>query len=172
VGLLMYYLSILVVGIFAGLYGPVWLGRFLGYMENRQILKDIMPQEVSEEKLCRGSHSWINAQTLTHEGRGSIQVCQVCGFIPSIDKMATPEAIDSIEEHNRLSAIQGKIYTDFQAQEDGDIKKYFAEEIKNGVSFEKLAHVHAAGLTFGARYAIYRASRAEEIKKAVTGSNA
>lgn len=168
----MYAFLLLVAGIFVGLFGPIWIGRFLEFLQERKILKEVMPQDVNEKNLCKGPHSWINAQTLTHEGEGSIQVCQLCGFIPSINKMASPEAIDSIEEHNRLTAIQGKIYTDFQVQEDNGIKKYFEEEIKNGVSFEKLAHVHAAGMTFGARYGIYRASRAEEIKKAVTGSNA
>lgn len=168
----MYTFFILAAGVFLGLYGPIWASNLITYLQNRQILKDVTPRDVDDAKLCKGAHSWINAQTFTDTGAGSIQVCQVCGFIPTINKMASTEAIDSIEEHNRLTAVQSKIYTDFQVQEDGDIRKYFDEEIKNGVSFEKLAHVHLAGMTFGARFNIYRASRAEEIQKAVTGSNA
>jgi hypothetical protein len=162
----------LVVGIFVGLYGPVWISDLFRYLQNRQILKDITPQDTDETRLCKGPHSWIGAQAFTDNGRETVQVCQVCGFIPSLDKMATPEAIDRIEENNRIRDIQGKIFTDFQTREDDDIKKYFDEEIKNGVSFEKLAHIHSAGMTFGARFNMYKAGRADEIEKVINKSNA
>jgi len=168
----MYTFFVLVVGILIGFYGPVYLSNLFTYLQTRQLVKDSTPQNVDESKLCKTPHSWIKAKTFTDKGIGSVDVCQVCGFIPSLDKMATPDAIDSIEESNRIDEIQGKIYRDFQTQEDNDIKKYFEEEIKNGVSFEKLAHVHAAGLTFGARFSNYRASRAEEVQKALSRSNA
>ena len=162
----------LAVGIFVGLYGPVWISNAFRYIQNRQILKDISPREVDETRLCKGPHSWIGARAFTENGFENVQVCQVCGFIPTLNKMATPEAIDRIEENNRIHGIQSKIFTDFQAREDEDIKKYFDEEIKNGVSFEKLSHIHSAGMTFGARFNIYRAGRAEEIDKVINKSDA
>jgi hypothetical protein len=162
----------LLIGLVVGFYGPVWLSDLFRYLQNRQILKDITPQEVNESRLCKGPHSWIGAQAFTDHGRETVQVCQVCGFMPSLKKMATTEAIDRIEENNRIREIQGKIFTDFQTQEDTEIKRYFDEEIKNGVSFDKLAHVHNAGMTFGARYNLYKASRAEEIDKAINRNDA
>jgi hypothetical protein len=165
-------LLLLAGGFILGFLGPVWASDLFRYVQNRQILKDITPADVDERKLCKGPHSWMGATTLTDEGVGSTQVCQVCGFIPSISKMATTEAIDRIEENNRIRAIQSQIYRDFQAQENGDIKNFFAEELKGGLSFEKLAHVHCAGMTFSARFGIYKSSRAEDIEKAITRTNA
>lgn len=160
------------ISLFVGLYGPIYLSNLFRYVQNRRILKDLTPQKVDDDKLCKGPHSWINATTFTDKGPGSTQVCQLCGFIPSLHLMVTAEAIDRIEENNRIRAIQDKIFSDFQDQEEKEMKAYFDEELKNGVDFEKLVHIHGAGMTFGTRFNIYRSARAEEIEKAITGSNA
>jgi hypothetical protein len=167
----MLYLLILAIGIYVGFMGPVHLSNLLSWYEKRQILRDIMPHEVDEKRLCRGPHGWMSARTYTDAGPGKTQVCQVCGFIPSINKMATEEALDRIEENNKIYAMEDRIYRDFQKQEDGDIKKYFDEEITHGVSFEKLTHLHGAGMTFGARFKIYKSARATEIEEALKRNN-
>lgn len=167
----MYGPWILIIGIFIGLEGPVWFSSALKYFQNRKILKEVTPTDIKPEKLCEGPHHWISARAYTDKGISLVQVCQLCGFIPSSNKMASPEAIDRIEENNKIGEVEDRIYADFLAKEDGDIKKYFDQEIKNGVNFEKLIHIHSAGMTFGTRYYAYKSTRAEEVKKVLNRNN-
>lgn len=164
-------LALVVVGVVLGFEGPFWASILFSYVQNRKIIKEITPKAVDTKKLCK-THSWINARSVSDRGLGSEQVCQICGFIPSINMMASPEAIDRIEEVNRIRTVQERIYSDFLAQENGDIKRYFDEEIKQGISFEKLVDIHTAGATFNARFNIYKTTRAGEIEKALMRNDA
>lgn len=141
-------------------------------LKSKKLLKSITPQIADPEKLCRGPHSWIVAKTLTKDGSGTTQICRVCGFISGSNKVASMESIDRIEESNRIREIESKLLKEFLGQEDNSIKKYFDSEIKGGLDFDKLTHIHAAGMTFNQRYSIYKASKAEEIEKQLTRSDA
>ena len=164
--------AMLILGIIIGFWGPVWASNLVTYFENKKVIDEITPLSLDETKLCKGPHAWIPTKSLTDRGYENIQVCQVCGFLPSMGKMAKPEAIDRIEENNKIRAIQEMIYRDFVIREDDDMKKYFDEEIKNGVDFEKLAHIHTAGMTFNARLNAYKASRMSEVEKVLSKGNA
>lgn len=162
----------IVVGIVIGTEGPIQLSRFFKFLQNRQLMREITPIEVNESKLCKGPHPWLEVPTLTEKGPGKTQVCRACGLIPSLNKMATPEAIDRIEENNAIRSVEEKIYKDFLAKEDAEIKEYFGDEIKSGVDFEKLAALHSAGMTFGTRFSVYKSGRADEIVKVLNRTDA
>lgn len=159
---------IFALGLVLGYKSLVWLDDAINYFKTQKILKQITPANVNDKRLCKGPHAWMMAPLWSPQGESQVRVCQVCGFIPEMEKMVKPEAIDRIEENNKIRQMEKKIYRDFLAQEDNDIKKYFDKEIKDGVSFEKLAHVHGAGMTFGARFNIYKSARAGEIEKALS----
>jgi hypothetical protein len=164
--------AIFICGILVGFEGPIWVSILFRKLQNRKIIKEITPTDVDDSRLCKGPHAWIKAHAVADQGPIEVSICQVCGFIPSTNKMASVEAIDRIQENNKIRAVEAKIYKDFVEREDGDIRKYFDSEIKNGVSFEKLAHIHNAGITFGSRYNIYKSARAEDIQKELNKSDA
>lgn len=163
----------LIVGITAGLALPRMLDNLVSKIEVYLILKELSPRDVEEDKLCRGPHSWMDARTMAPDGKmGAVKLCQICGFIPSLYKMATEQGIDKIQQNNVIQSMEEKIYKDFLAKEDREIKAFFHEEIDKGVDFVKLQSVHAAGMTFGTRFGAYKASRAEEITKALNRTDA
>jgi hypothetical protein len=167
----MYTFLILIAGIYLGNKLPFWIGRAVSFFQNRALLDSLVPKEVDPSRLCKGNHSWITARTFTDTGPSQVKVCRVCGLIEGTEKMATAEAIDRIEENNQIRELETRLYKEFSALEDGDIRKYFDKEIKNGLSFDKLAHVHTAGMTFGQRYTLYKASKKDDIEKELTKSN-
>lgn len=163
----------LIIGFIAGFFGPMWVSDLITYLQNRKVIREITPLPVREDKLCKGPHSWMMAPVFNEKDPNKeVRLCQICGFMPDRQLMATVEAIDRIQENNRVYAMQNRIYKDFLAQENGDIQKYFDAELKNGVSFEKLVHVHGAGATFNARYNMYKSARAGEIAKELSRSDA
>lgn len=141
-------------------------------LRQRRAIKFASLQVADSEKLCKGPHSWIFAQIGTAEGPAQVRVCRACGFIGGSNRVASPEAIDRIEENNKIRELEVRLYNEFLEQEDAEIKKYFDEEISKGVNFDKLLHVHNAGITFNQRYAMYKASKAVDIEKELTKSNA
>lgn len=167
----MIYALILIAGIYFGNKLPFWIGRFVTFVQNRTILDNLIPKKIDPTRLCKGNHSWINARTFSESGPAQVKVCRVCGLIEGSDKMATPEAIDQIEENNLMRDLEQRLYKEFSTLENTDIRKYFDKEIKNGLSFEKLASVHAAGMTFGQRYTIFKTAKKGEIEKELFKSN-
>lgn len=165
-----------IVCLFAGwILFQLILALTLGFLEERKVkkaMKSMMPQVADPKKLCKGPHSWILARTLTKDGPGSTQVCRICGFISGSNKVASMESIDRIEERNRIMEIEARLLRDFLTKEDDQMKKYFDSEIKGGLDFEKITHIHSAGMTFSQRFLVYKASKAEEIEKELTKSDA
>lgn len=146
--------------------------RLLDSFKMRKRIKDATPQTADPAKLCKGPHSWLLASAITKEGPGHVQVCRVCGLISGSDKVASTESIDRIEENIRIRDIEARLLKDFMDTEDGNIKKHFDSEIKSGLNFDKLVQIHTAGMTFSQRFLYYKASKAEEIEKELTKSDA
>lgn len=159
------------IGIAIGLKGPGILARAIYNFQNRRIMKDLVPQKVDPKKLCKAPHSWILATTFTDKGNGSVRICRVCGLVEGSNTAVTEEAIDRIEENNRLRQLEEKVYQEFTSKEDSDVRKYFDKEIKNGLSYEKLAKLHTAGMTFKQRYAMYKSGKKKEIEQELSRSN-
>lgn len=153
----------------------VLLSIIIGIVKNHKIKKEaesVLPQDADPSKLCKGPHSWITARTLTKEGSGTTQVCRVCGFISGSGKVASMESVDRIEESNKIREIETRLLKEFLDQEDDQMKKFFDSEIKGGLSFNKIAQIHSAGMTFEYRFMAYKASKADEIEKELTRSDA
>lgn len=167
----MYIAITLLLGIYLGNKLPFWIGNAVSYLQSRALINSLVPKQADPEKLCKGTHSWITARTFTDKGPAEVKVCRICGLIEGSDKAATAEAIDRIEENNQIRELEKRLYKEFIAREDEDVRRYFDKEIKNGLSFDKLAHVHNAGMTFGQRYTIFKASKKEDIEKELTKSN-
>lgn len=162
----------IVIGILLGFFGPeVWF-RLRVKMELAALRKNIIPQEADASKLCNGPHPWMETMVMTPDGEKRIPVCSACGLISGTNKVASQEAIDKIEEMNRVREIEQRLYSEFLNAEDDEIKKYFSKEIESGLDFDKLAHVHAAGMSFSSRFSIYRAAKTPELEKELNKSNA
>lgn len=159
-------------GIVIGWYIPIWLSKVYIYFLSKEITKNSIPQKVDDNKMCKTRHDWIEAVTFAGSKTGKTRLCRLCGFIPELNLMASYEAIDRIEENNKIRQLEDNIYKDFINKEDEDIKKFFTKEIENGVSFDKLVQLHSAGITFMQRYGNYKLSRAPEIEKELTKDNA
>lgn len=163
---------IFLLGLWLGLHGPTILGDLITYFQNRAIIKAITPIPINPQLLCKGKHSWLIAKTLEEKGYSTAKVCRVCGFIDGVNKMASVEAIDNIEQNNKIQKIEQDIYNEFWKLEDGDIARFFHNEIQNGLEFNKLTRLHEAGMTFGARFHKYKATRAADITKELKKSDA
>jgi len=155
----------IIIGILLGFFGPeIWF-KIRMKMKLATIVKNMTPQEADESQLCKGPHPWMETTVLTSDGKKKIPVCSACGLISGTNKVASQEAIDRIEEMNRIKEIEQRLYNDFLNEEDNEIKKYFSKELENGLDFDKLVHVHAAGMSFGSRFSIYKAAKAPELEK-------
>lgn len=141
------------------------------FFKNRSLMKNLVPQKIDKKRLCRGPHPWMKVKTWTEKGPSETQMCRACGLVSGTETMASPEAIDRIEENQKIRDIDAKLYRDFLAKEDEDIKQFFAREIQGGLNFDKLAKIHAAGMTFGQRFTYYKASKVEDIEKELTKSD-
>lgn len=162
----------LLVGLYLGNKLPYWIADLVTYVQNRQTIRIITPNKVDEKKLCKAPHSWINTSVDTKEGIKEHKICRVCGFISGMNKMAKPEAIDMVEENNKIKEVEARLQKDFLNFEDNEIKKFFDEELKNGLSFEKLMAVHDAGITFSSRFFNYKISKIPEIERELKRGNA
>lgn len=162
----------IVVGLLLGFFGPEVLFRIKLKMELASLKKNIIPKEADPSKLCSGPHPWMETMVMTPDGDKRIPVCSACGLISGTNKVASQEAIDRIEEMNRVREIEQRLYSDFITAEDDEIKKYFSKEIESGLDFDKLAHVHAAGMSFSTRFSIYKAAKTPELEKELNKGNA
>ncbi len=162
---------VLVLGMYVGNKLPFWIAKLNSYLDRRYILKRMMPKKLDPSKMCHGPHWWLDASIYTEDGDKEAKICSACGFIQGTRTAATPEAIDRIEENIRYKAIEDKIYQEFSDKEDNDIKKFFDNELSNGMSFEKLVRLHNAGISFNRRYIEYRSSKSQEVRKELAKSN-
>lgn len=161
----------LVVGIYFGNKVPFWIAKVTSFFQRRSVLKTMLPKNLDPAKICRGPHWWLDASIYTDEGDKRIKVCSVCGLIQGTRTVATQEAIDRIEEGLRYKELEDKIYKEFTIKEDSDIKRFFDNELKNGMSFEKLQKLHTAGATFQQRYVAFRVNKAAEVEKELSRSD-
>lgn len=170
----MHTLAILAIGLLVGSEGKNWLSTFITYFQNRKLLREITPTAIKKNRLCKVQHSWIATPHFdgTSNEAKMVALCQVCGLIPSMGKMAPIAAIDRVLDNKLIQETEAKIYRDFIAKEDEDIKKYFSTELQNGVSFDKLTALHGAGMTFGSRFRLFKSSKADEITKSLNRINA
>lgn len=160
------------LGLVIGFFGPEIYYRLKNAILIRKLTKTVLPSTIDEKRMCKGPHSWMPTPTITAQGQGTADVCRLCGFISGTDKMASLEMLDRIEENNRIRETEEKLFNSFSAQEDEEIKAFFSEELKTGISFDKLLKLHSAGMTFHERFFIYKASRAGELEKEINRGNA
>jgi hypothetical protein len=162
----------LLIALYVGNKLPFWIAKVVTFFQRRAILNPMLPKKLNPKKLCSGSHNWLPANIYTDQGSKEIKVCNICGFIMGTETVATPEAIDIIEENLRHKEIEDRIYMEFSTREDSDIRKFFSEEIKNGLSFEKLQKLHNAGITYNHRYVVFRSAKNKEVQLELAKSNA
>lgn len=165
-------LSLLAIFLYVGSNWEKWFYAAVKYFENRAIIKSITPTAIKEDRLCKQPHTWLNTRTWTEKGTVDARICRVCGLIDGTNKMATIEAIDQIEENNKIQALEEGVYQDFIDKENKELRAFFAAELKEGLSFDKLAMLHNAGITFGARFNKYKVARLPEMLKELVKSNA
>lgn len=165
-------LLIVALSLYLGSKLSEWIGKAIVYFQNREIIKAITPTAIKEDRLCKGPHTWLNTRTWTEKGTVDARICRVCGLIDGTNKMATIEAIDQIEENNKIQALEEGVYQDFIDKENKELRAFFAAELKEGLSFDKLAMLHNAGITFGARFNKYKVARLPEMLKELIKSNA
>ena len=163
-------LFLLAVGVYLGMALPSLITKAMAYFQNRPIMKMITPTKIDQSRLCKGEHTWFSRKT-GQEGKDN-KICRVCGLICGTDKMATTEALDQIEENIRFDTLEEQVYQDFVSRENDDLRKYFAEELKAGLDFGKLAKLHNAGITFGIRYNKYKSVHLPPLLKNLEKSNA
>jgi len=160
--LLIYWVS----GISVGFFGPRVLEQIYIWLETRKILKENGPREVDQSKLCKkGTHNWVKAHIYKGESLVEEQVCDICGYMPSANKMFSEKAVDNMQQVTAHVEAYKQIKEDFLAQEIDDIKKTFSEEIKNGVSLNKLCNLRDAGVTCNQRFMVYKIARVDELEK-------
>jgi len=160
------------IGLGLGLLAVEILFRVRLFLMHRDMKRLMVPSKVQKSKLCKGPHSWMETAIADKEGQPkNVQVCRICGFISGTDVMASQEAIDRIEETKKLMEIDEKLVKEFLEKEDEEIRKFFVEELKAGLSFEKIARIHEAGITFNKRFALFRLSREPEVVKEVMRAN-
>lgn len=123
-------------------------------------------------KVCKNPHTWMEIESVSKEGNGKTQICRACGLLGGMDLMFTPEALERIEESNKISEIEAGLYKEFVAKEDSEIKRYFATEIQGGLRFDKLIQVHAAGTSFGTRFSYYKMAKSKDIQSELNKGNA
>ena len=162
----------LLIAFYLGNKLPFWVPKVVLFFKRRAILNPMLPKKLDPNKLCTGPHNWLPAAIYSDQGNQEVKVCNLCGFIMGTDTVATPEALDSIEENIRHKEIEDRIYMEFSNREDADIRKFFSEEIKNGLNFEKLQKLHTAGVTYNHRYMAFRTSKNPEIQRELLKSNA
>jgi hypothetical protein len=127
-------------------------------IQTERILNKIAPTDVKEDLLCTEPHDWFSApHTLdANDEYTYVNVCKNCGFIPSLNVMATQEGLKHIEKNKKYLETEERIRTGFIESEKEDIKKGFEEELKSGLDFHKLERVYLAGQNMKQRYILYK----------------
>lgn len=156
-------LIIFVIGLYVGNRLQDWVTSLVKRIEKYRLFSIITPTPVDDYKLCQGRHTWIDANTLDENNEVvKINVCDVCGFIPSKNLMATQEGLKRIRENKKLNDLEEKIKKEFIDIEEAGLKEFFSEELKNGLNFDKIAQVYSYGQTLRNRLILYKIARAEK----------
>lgn len=161
----------LIVGFIVGNRLPFWLGNMVSRLSRRSYLKDILPIPIDEYELCDGPHTWEEVNSINKDGRPSkVQVCNVCGLIPSKQLMATKEALRRMREIKADEAREERFVTDFANLEENAFRELFKEELEKGLDFRKVIQVFKDSQTFRQRFAFYRMARIEAENKPTEGN--
>lgn len=150
-----------------GQHLPNWLRSVLTAIQNERLLSKILPTEVDSVLLCKEPHKW----TLVVDGLDEnaefthINVCTNCGFIPSMNVMATKEGLDYIEKNQQHAELEKKMVDDFVTMEKEGIERHFTEELKNGLEFRKLEQVYMAGQSMKERFIMYKLHKTQPNKE-------
>ena len=144
---------------------PEWIGSYLIRREEKKLAKSMSPSPADEALLCREPHKWVEVQTINREGKVvPVNVCDVCGFIPSTDMIANPEALTRARKAREERQKDEKLINDFTNIEENDLKELFADELKNGMNFDKVVRAYYAGQTLQKRFILYKIKQFESNK--------
>jgi len=158
-------LALIVVVPYAFLY-------FIEYYGNKNdLFKDMVPKPVDKSRLCKYGHAWINA-AMINENKQLVEtnVCADCGLIPNKDLMVSKKGMDAVLQSNKEKEISEMLEKEFITSEEEQLKLLFAEELKNGVSMDKLWGVYVAGSSSYSRYAFFKMAKLEEMQKPKEGA--
>jgi len=164
-------LLVALISLYVGYQFPIWKSAFLYFLEKRKMSK-FAPSKVDQNKMCKAPHTWIDMPAISDKGNITIKVCRLCGFVSGSDQMLPPDTLDQIEEDNKIRAIEARLDKEFIDKEEADVRKLLETELQNGLNYEKIVTIHAAGQTFNQRCAMYKASKSEEISKELMKVNA
>jgi hypothetical protein len=158
-------LTALGVGLFIGFKLPYWYALAAYNSEKNKALKNVVPNPVDEDKLCQGPHAWIEATVNEGTRYTLINVCEKCGFIPSKNLMATQEGIKRVKEHKKRIEQELAFENEFLLSQQKEYEAFFADEIKNGLSLDKLFKVYEDGQTAYQRYVMFKLAKLESQEK-------
>jgi hypothetical protein len=154
------------IGAYFGQNFPYWLGYILDQRYKRRLLKSIVPIPVDETRLCQGPHTWEDANSIDEQGEFTkIQICDVCGFIPSKNLMATEEGMRRTKINRKITEFEDRNKEVFIKLEERMLREDFEQELKNGVSFDKIIKTHLYGQTFNKRFTKYVVEMVKETNK-------
>lgn len=160
--------AIAIMAFYFGWSLPYWATKLLTHFERKKMLKEVMPQKINHNKICKSPHSWLDVPSINAEGQmEDIKVCKECGLIPSRNLMASTSLIKHMLNRMEIDKLDNKIQQDFIDKENKDIMKVFEEELKNGMPMEKIEFVYEAGQTAIKRFHIYKMARSEELKREI-----
>jgi hypothetical protein len=138
----------------------------------RKSFKKFGVQKVDYSKLCGGDHRWLYTKTTGKESIEKQDVCIICGLLSDRSGMVTSEALDKLEEDNRVAEIYSGIKNSFQHREMLSVMSFFDKEIKGGLVPEKLFKVYDAGVSSSQRYQRYLLEHQDKIDKDTKRGNA
>lgn len=145
---------------------PEWIGRFIVNSEKKRMLRQMTPSPVEEYLLCDGPHEWTEIASLSEDGTiATINACDKCGLLAGRDAMVSQEALRRSRESRKRMEFDEKVINEFSEKEEGAMKAHFAEELKNGLDYQKLLLAYKAGQTLQQRYILYRIQKLNELEK-------
>lgn len=152
------------IGMVVGLRLVDWITNIVRWAEKRAIYREITPDEVSEERLCKDPHNWMEIKTSDEYGNhGLLNICKACGFMPSRNAMATPAMLERIEHNKKLFAFEQKLEQAFIDGENALLDHFLKQE---KVTLENLVEVYNAGKTSSRRFVIFKIAASEQEKRA------
>lgn len=158
-------LSVLATGLFIGFKLPYWYAAAVYSSARGNAAKGLTPTEVDENRLCYGPHSWTEATIADGAHYSTVNVCEKCGFIPNRNLMASPEGIKRVIEHKKRIEQELAFENEFLSNEQKEYETLFAEEIKNGLSVDKLFKVYGDGQTSYKRYVLFKLAKLESTQE-------
>lgn len=162
---------IFTLGLFLGLMLPYFLTLLVIKYEKSREFKKLIPTAIRENELCNGPHTWIETIAVDRDVEYMpINICEKCGLISGRDLMCTKEGLKRIVQNNKIKEFEESVRKDFEEKENSEIKKLLEEDLKKGLSFDKVNEIYHAGQTSGKRYVIYKIVRSEEKRREIKDS--